>query len=296
MSGATVIAHRGASAYAPENTLAAFRLAAEMGAPWIELDCSLSRDGHAIVMHDLAVDRTTNGAGLVRALSLAELKNLDAGAWKDPRHAGERVPVLEEVLDFARNRLRVLIEIKSMDDLGNELREAIQKIFLRHDDPSRARSEAMRLIAHSGTPDLALTRKVIRAVCGTGMQDWVTLQSFSPIPGVIAAAEAPQIARALLAHDLSNRSSAWEDFLFWGGAIGIRDFNVHWNSIDAGRMEAVRRLGWRVSCWTVDAPDEMMTCLRLGVDGLITNRPDVAMRVADAWRRGDAPPERVEKR
>src|SRR5690606_19888430 len=81
---ADVIAHRGASAYAPENTIAAFRLAKESGADWFELDCHLSADGHPVVIHDATVDRTTNGQGYVREMSLYDLQNLDAGSWKAP--------------------------------------------------------------------------------------------------------------------------------------------------------------------------------------------------------------------
>lgn len=94
-----MIAHRGASGSAPENTLAAFRRAAEVGASMIELDVQLCRDGHVVVMHDDTVDRTTDGHGVVAALDLARLKALDAGGWYGPAFAGERVPTLAEVLE-----------------------------------------------------------------------------------------------------------------------------------------------------------------------------------------------------
>src|ERR1035437_6734016 len=91
-----VIAHRGASAYAPENTLAAFDLASQMRAGWFELDCMLTRDGQVVVIHDDTLDRTTNGHGPVAAMTLAELKRLDAGSWKGPMFAGQRLPALAE--------------------------------------------------------------------------------------------------------------------------------------------------------------------------------------------------------
>src|SRR3990172_9877913 len=93
-----VIAHRGASGSCPENTLAAFRRAAALGADMIELDVQLTRDGEVVVIHDWTLDRTTSGTGPVRACSLAELRRLDAGAWFDAAFAGERVPTLGEVL------------------------------------------------------------------------------------------------------------------------------------------------------------------------------------------------------
>lgn len=109
-----IIAHRGASQEAPENTLAAFELALEQGADCVELDCQLTRDGHVVVMHDNTVNRTTNGAGKVRAMSLAEIKALDAGSWFHPRFAGERVPTLAEALRLLRGRCTINIEIKSL--------------------------------------------------------------------------------------------------------------------------------------------------------------------------------------
>jgi len=97
-----VVAHRGASGHAPENTLAAFRRAVELGAKFIETDLQLSRDSRFVAIHDDTLDRTTNGRGPVHALTLAELRELDAGSWFDPRFAGERIPTLEEILRFAR--------------------------------------------------------------------------------------------------------------------------------------------------------------------------------------------------
>lgn len=105
--------HRGASAHAPENTLAAFRVAEAAGADGVELDVHLSRDGIPVVIHDETVERTTNGRGRVGELTLAQLQALDAGSWFAPRFAGERVPSLEEVFVWAGDRLRLNVEIKS---------------------------------------------------------------------------------------------------------------------------------------------------------------------------------------
>ncbi len=107
-----VWAHRGASAIAPENTLAAFRAAEAAGAPGLELDVQLSRDGVPVVLHDRILDRTSDGCGLVDKLPLTELKTLDAGSWFDPAFAGEKIPTLEEVLAWGGRRLRFNIEIK----------------------------------------------------------------------------------------------------------------------------------------------------------------------------------------
>jgi glycerophosphoryl diester phosphodiesterase len=99
-----VIAHRGASGYAPENTLAAFRIAAEMGAEYVETDLQLTRDGRLVAIHDETLERTTDGRGPVAGATLEELRKLDAGRWfRGSRDfAGERIPTIEEVLAFGR--------------------------------------------------------------------------------------------------------------------------------------------------------------------------------------------------
>ena len=97
-----IIAHRGASGHAPENTLAAFERAVALGAPFIETDLRLTRDARFVAIHDPTLERTTNGRGAVRDHTLAELRQLDAGMWFDRQFMGERIPTLEEILEFAR--------------------------------------------------------------------------------------------------------------------------------------------------------------------------------------------------
>ena len=116
-----VIAHRGASGHAPENTLAAFRKSLAMGTTFIETDLQLSRDARFVAIHDSTVDRTTNGRGAVHDLSLAELRRLDAGAWFGSEFAGERIPTLEEVLEFAKKHDVVFyLELKPAGSWGGE--------------------------------------------------------------------------------------------------------------------------------------------------------------------------------
>ena len=111
-AGFMVIAHRGASAYAPENTLAAFDLALDLGCRHLELDVDVTSDGHIVVMHDDTVDRTTNGAGPVGSQTLTELRALDAGAWFGAQFAGERIPTFAEVLEHYDGRLHLHTELK----------------------------------------------------------------------------------------------------------------------------------------------------------------------------------------
>src|SRR5262247_153733 len=111
-TGFMAIAHRGASSYAPENTFAAFDLAIAMGARHLELDVHVSRDGHLVVIHDDAVDRTTDGSGPVTGHTLASLAALDAGAWFDPRFMGERIPTLGALLERYKGQAHLHVEIK----------------------------------------------------------------------------------------------------------------------------------------------------------------------------------------
>src|SRR3977135_3889411 len=97
----------------PENTLASFRSAIELGVDVIELDVHRSEDGGLPVIHDHLLDRTTDGSGLVRDHSMAELKRFDAGSWKDPKFRGERIPSLDEVLALAKGQVGVGVQIKN---------------------------------------------------------------------------------------------------------------------------------------------------------------------------------------
>jgi glycerophosphoryl diester phosphodiesterase len=116
-----LIAHRGASGHAPENTLAAFKKAVTLGATFIETDLQLTRDARLVAIHDETVNRTTNGKGAVHDMTLAELRRLDAGSWFGSEFAGERIPTLEEVLDFAKKfDVIFYLEIKPGGSFGGE--------------------------------------------------------------------------------------------------------------------------------------------------------------------------------
>jgi glycerophosphoryl diester phosphodiesterase len=116
-----VIAHRGASGNAPENTMAAFRKAVALGATFIETDLHLSRDARFVAMHDATLNRTTNGQGAVHDMTLAELRKLDAGSWFGSEFAGERIPTLDEILEFSKkNDVVFYLEMKPAGSWGGE--------------------------------------------------------------------------------------------------------------------------------------------------------------------------------
>ncbi len=110
-----VIAHRGSSGIAPENTLAAMRIAVEGGARMVELDVQFSQDNQSVVFHDAVLGRTTNGHGYVRNKSIDDLRSLDAGSWFSSEYASERIPLLSEVLGVLREKAYLLLELKPLD-------------------------------------------------------------------------------------------------------------------------------------------------------------------------------------
>ena len=129
-----IIAHRGASAERPECTLAALRRAMEVGATAVEVDVRTSRDGELFVLHDETLDRTTNGSGPANRLTLADLQQLDAGSWFDPKYRGERVPSLIQAAQECRGRIDLLLDLKEQgDDYDRKVVDIIQK----HGDPEK---------------------------------------------------------------------------------------------------------------------------------------------------------------
>ena len=146
------IAHRGASSYAPENTLAAFDLALTMGTRHLELDVELTADGHVVVIHDDTLDRTTDGSGPVTARTLAELRRLDAGRWYGPAFAGEQIPTYEQVLERYRGRAHLHTEIKGRaPELSRRTVDLIRRMGMTDDVTitsfQRARLEEVRAMA-----------------------------------------------------------------------------------------------------------------------------------------------------
>jgi glycerophosphoryl diester phosphodiesterase len=129
----SLVGHRGASACAPENTLASFREALRQGADIIELDVQLCADGQVVVFHDDHLERTTDGHGVLAEWSLAELKALDAGSWFAPRFAGERIPTLEEALAWARWRVPLFIELKHGGHTQPSLDTVVVQRILAHE-------------------------------------------------------------------------------------------------------------------------------------------------------------------
>lgn len=243
-------AHRGASARAPENTLEAFRLAAEDGAGGLETDVHVTRDGHVVAIHDDAVDRTTDGSGRVSKMTLAELRNLDAGYRFTPdwgatlpyRGKGARVPLLAEVLGEFPD-LAVNLDIKE-EQPGVE--EAVLRVI------EEAGAEDRTLVVSEHTPVVGRFRRLSGGRVRTG-----------------ASRGESRLFYYLIGLRLERLLRPPYDALQVPVRHGDREL------VTPRFLEAAHGMGVRVDVWTIDEPAEMRRLLDLGVDVVMTNRPGV---------------------
>lgn len=273
-----VVAHRGASAYAPENTLAAFQLAAEMGAEWFELDTHLSGDGVPVVIHDGTLERTTGMEGAVQGLTVAQIREIDAGSKKGPEFAGERIPLLSEALAFAWRRIGVYLEIKSAagGDLGGRSPlEAVQEVLAVYPNLDRLEEGPFRTACER---EAALVQAVVRDIRATDSAEDVLIQSFSAIACAMARREAPDTPVALLGGG-HEEDAAWEAFVAVGRAMDVDSFSVDMKSLSEDRIQALHDEGFGVAVYTINDDAVMAQLVGWGADRIITDRPDACLKV-----------------
>ncbi|MEV4679603.1 glycerophosphodiester phosphodiesterase [Streptomyces kurssanovii] len=246
-----VVAHRGASEDAPEHTLAAYRKAIEDGADALECDVRLTADGHLVCVHDRRVNRTSNGRGAVSALELADLAALDFGSWKDAAESPDwKDPSLTSVLTLER-----LLELVA--DAGRRVELAIET---KH--PTRwAGQVEERLLQLLGRFGLAAPESPTDSA--------VRVMSFSARSLSRISAAAPTLPTVYLMQFMTPRMR--DGRLPAGARIagpGIRVVRNH-----PGYVARLHRAGHRVHVWTVNEPEDVELCARLGVEAIITNRP-----------------------
>jgi glycerophosphoryl diester phosphodiesterase len=241
-----VIAHRGSSAVAPENTLAAFRLAADQHTDLVELDVQESSDGQVLVAHDADLMKVSGNPAKIWETDAATLRAIDIGSYRDPRYAAERVPTLAEALAVCKGRCKVLVELKQY---GHNQR---------------------------------LEERVVQIVEAAGMADQCEFMSLDHE----------------MMHKLKALRPSWRVGILVAKAIGdLTELNADFLAVEA-RMASRRfirrahRAGQDVYIWTVDDPAWMLAGLTRGVDGLITDHPDVARRVI-AMRARMSEPQRM---
>jgi len=217
-----IIAHRGASAYEPENTLRSVEKALELGADMVEVDVRVSRDGHIVVMHDAVVDRTTNGKGYVKDMTLKELKRLNAGL-------GERVPTLQEVAELTRRKVQLVVEIK-VPGIEKKILQILKENEL----------EGQALITSFYHPILKRVKEL------------------EPNMGTGAIIASRPIKTAQLVLD-ANSNALFPKHVY----------------VDPEMVEEAHRYDLAVYPWTVDTLNEIEPLIKMGVNGIVTNKPDV---------------------
>jgi glycerophosphoryl diester phosphodiesterase len=240
-SAPLVIAHRGAPMYAPENTIAAFELAVELGADAIELDTMLTVDGTPVVIHDQSLERTTNGSGSVSSKTVAEIKLLDAGSIFDVRFAEEKIPTLEEVFSAVGKKVLINVELKNY-----------------------------------ASPFDRLPGIVVDLVREAGLSDRVILSSFNPIALIKAQRAYKKIRRAALIGGgpkiVRGIIEEFTDYFALHPEVSL---------VNQGVVDKHHAAGHKVNAWTVNEESVMTKLLSMGVDGLITDKPDIAKKVIE---------------
>ncbi len=234
MNRTKVVAHRGFSGKAPENTMAAFEKALKVQADGIELDVHLSRDGKLVVMHDEKVDRTTNGTGWIKDLTLAELKRLDNGSWFGEYYKNETIPTLAEVLDrVADSNMIVNIELKNA------------------------------IIQYPN-----LEQKVIEEVERFQMEGRIILSSFRHDSLQLAKKINPSIQVGAL------YACGMVDPWVYAGYLGVDAIHPHYLAATPEVVAGCHRHGIKVHPYTVNEAKEWKRLIRAGADAIITNFPD----------------------
>jgi glycerophosphoryl diester phosphodiesterase len=208
-----------------------------MGADGIELDVQLSRDGTVVVMHDATVDRTTNGSGGVAELTLAELKELDAGSWFASDFAGEGIPTLAEVFDAVGQDLLMNLELKAM-----------------------------------GTEPSELEAVTVSLITQYGMEEQVLISCFNPLALQRVRELAPYLPLAFL---YGPRLPEAERARWVQDLRPLAALHPEHHLVDVAHLAWARGYDCAINTWTVDEPDEMERLLALGVDGIITDQPDL---------------------
>ncbi|MDN2649482.1 glycerophosphodiester phosphodiesterase family protein [Leuconostoc lactis] len=242
-----IIAHRGYRAVAPENTLPAFEAALAYDIDMLEMDLHRTKDGHLVVIHDETVDRTTNGTGLVKDLTLAEIKALDAGQYKDPKMSGVTVPTFAEFLTFLQAQhfaKTLLIEIKT-----------------DHQDYPGIEADILALVAEF-KPSYPIIYQSFN------LETLKTIRRLAPTADIAALA-------------------VWGGYkVYWLKWRGVFDY-VHVDMrILKHKPKIFWRSNWHTRVWTVDNEADMHRVFKAGLRGLITNNVALATRIRQEMKGG----------
>jgi glycerophosphoryl diester phosphodiesterase len=243
----TTIAHRGASAYYPENTIASFQGAISMGADMVELDVQLTKDGEVVVFHDEKITRCTNGKGRIVDHTLIELKALDAGSWFDKKYQAAKIPMLAEVLSLCRDKIAVNIEIKT---------------------------EAVTIAVAGGIEEFTL--KIIEQ---SGMREHVVFSSFDP-RAIRHLKEIDSSATVAILFEKGHYASALPSAII--ESLGADAFNCSRDELSDKWLANLKLNNIPLNIYTVNDENKMRRLIKMGVSGIFTNNPDILKRVVTA--------------
>lgn len=232
------VAHRGATAYSPENTIAAFDLAVDMKADYIEIDVQRSKDGELVLIHDTTVDRTTDGTGKVGDLTFEQLRSLDAGSWKGEQFTGEPIPTFEEVLDLYRGKVGILIELKA-PELYPGIEEQVAAALIER-NLHKPQNEKI----------------IIQSFNFESIKKMDQLLPKVPI-GVLTSNRADTTLEAL------QEFSTYADW-----------FNPSYGIVTEELVNQIHSLGMQIGSWTVRSQEAADFLFEMGVDAIISDYPD----------------------
>lgn len=236
----TVIAHRGASAYYPENTILSFEGAIAMGADMVELDVQLTSDREVVVFHDEKISRCTDGKGRIADYDLASLKKLDAGRRFDKKFIHTRIPTLSEVLAVCKNRIAVNIEIKT---------EAVTRMFFG-----------------------GIEEKCLKIVQNSGMREHVVFSSFDP-RAIMHLKQIDNTAAVAVLYEKKHYGSRLPSDIL--DSMGAEAFNCSASELNKKWLANIKKNNIPVNVYTVNDRKNMKKFLEAGVNGIFTNKPDV---------------------
>jgi len=233
-----IIAHRGFSGNYPENTLKAFEEGIKVKADGLECDIHLTKDKKVVVMHDHAVDRTTNGKGLIADQTLAQLRKLDAGSWKSPKFKGEKIPKFEELLDLAKGKTTLYVEVKD-HEMAQETADAIRKFKMEN-----------QVTVISFLPEALMAIKALSPLTPTLYLRWF------PNTAKIDRVELVNSALRIRANGLA----------------------MNFGCMDIDSVRYIHSRGLYLNLWTIDDPKDMKRVAAYDADSLTTDYPDIFLK------------------
>ena len=234
-----IVAHRGASALAPENTISSFSRALEIGADAVEFDIHQSSDGRLVVMHDESLERTTNGSGFIRDTDSNVLRGLDAGSWYASGFRGERIPTLEEALDFITPAAYALVEIKHGNDVYPGIEKKIAELM------SLRKSRRNRTVFIAFDPEILLNIRELDAELSTGL---------------------------LTADPPDDYIDVAEEFL-------VQCFFPKWERLRNESVSLLHKNGYSVHPWVIDREEDAVKVISMKPDSVSSNHPDMLKRI-----------------